>query len=1071
MMKTNNLLKRLSAVLAGLALSASMLLAQNMITVKGTVLDPEKQPVIGAAVMQTGTTNGAATDLDGNYSITVPMGADLTVSAIGYETLQIKVTSSSLNITLAEEASELDESVVIGYGTQKKASLTSAISNIQAEDITATKQANLTSALQGKVPGLQIRQNSGAVGWFDDEISLRGYGEPLVIIDGVARTSKSIQYWGWAQNESSASAALAELNPEDIESISVLKDASASIYGLGAQNGVILVTTKKGLIGKPTINYSNTFTLGYPTALPKETDVATYMEMVNEMNRNQKSAAKFSDELIAHYRNHDSGYEEFSWYDAVFKDHTFSQVHNVSLRGGNSATQYYVSGNITKQDAIYRADTGDYNRYGLTANFTTKLTENLTFTFQSSLNVTDQEMPPANTTQNAMYYGFITERTIPATLPDDPSKFVDPGGEHRNPAALMTSSVAGSKKDWTITVRNNADLKYDAPFLKGLNFQASAAYDIVDRRGSTLALQFPLYDLQTGAQVAVNPDKNQYSENWSQALKYYGRIQANYNTTIAQDHHLGATLALEGQINKRTAIGASRYYGDFYTHDIINQGDDAQDSNSGTRSSNASAGYAGRINYDYKGKYLVEVMGRYDGTYLYAPGHRWGFFPSYSLGWRISEEPFFKAIFPKINNLKFRWSDGFTGRPQGNAYDYLSGFTQSGNYVFDDGGQIPGFINHKPAQTIVSWAKVRMMDFGFDFEVWKGLLGGSVDWFWRRTSGIAANSTTTVPDFYGQSLPQMNLNADENVGIDLTIYHRNRVNDFNYRIALNATYSRYRSTYQEAEKTKIYTSAANYYASHMIGRWSNARSSSAYHWTGERFTSYDDMYSSNVYYGDMQKMLMGMYKIVDRNGDGSIDGNDVYYTWGEGNAPLQLGLIFSGSWRNLDFNISFTGATLVSKQVPLAGGMGYGFFKTFYENYLDRYHPADPSADPFDPSTEWVAGYWPALYPASSAYDQRDGSSSTAYNALTYGANQPYTFVNGTFLRLKSLEVGYTFRQAALQKAHIRSLRVYLNGTNLFTICNRLLAPYDPERNQGSYLGIAGSPLLRNFSAGININF
>ncbi len=1070
-MRTNNFLKRLVALGLGLVLGASVLSAQNL-TVKGTVLDANKEPVIGAAVMQAGTSNGAACDVDGKFTITVPSGAELVVSAIGYETLTVKVTSSTMNITLQEESTELEETVVVGYGTQKKASLTSAITNIQAEDITSTKQSDLVASLQGKVPGLQIRQNSGSVGWFDQDISLRGYGAPLVIIDGVARSSKSIQYWGWMSDNQSSSAALAELNPEDIESITVLKDASASIYGLGAQNGVILVTTKKGQIGKPTINYSNTLTFGVPTALPKEVDVATYMEMVNEQMRNHHEGSKYDAETIAHYRNHDPGYEDFSWYDAVFKGHTFSQVHNVSLRGGNNATQYYVSGNFTKQDAIYRADTGDYNRYGLTANFTTHLTPQLTFTFQSSINVTDQEMPPANTTQNAMYYGFLTDRTVHATLADDPNKFVDPGGEHRNPAALMTSSVAGSKKDRGITFRNNADLKYDAPFLKGLNFQASAAYDVVDRKSSTLSLHFPLYDQVTGNLATYNPDKNAYEETWNSYIKYYGRIQANYNTTIARNHHLGATLAAEATINQSRSIFARREYGDFFTHDIIDQGDSSTASNSGSRSSNASAGYVGRVNYDYQGKYLVELMARYDGTYLYAPGHRWGFFPSYSLGWRISEEKFFKSILPFVNNLKFRWSDGLTGRPQGNAYAYLSGFSSSGNYVFEDGGQVAGYVNHSPAETIISWAKVRMMDFGFDFEMWRGLLGGSVDWFWRNTSGIAAASTATVPEFLGISLPQMNLNADQNVGIDFTLYHRNHIKDFNYRIQFNASFSRYRSTYQKTEETKIYTSSANYYASHMVGRWSNARSSSTYHWLpgNPQFTSWADISSTNVYYGDdMEKLLPGMYKIQDRNADGTIDSNDLYYTWGEGNPPLQFGLVLSGSWKNLDFNVTFNAATLVSKQVPLSGGMGYGFFKTFYQNYMDRWHPADATADPFDPATEWVAGYWPALIPASSAYDQRNASSK--YNAITYGANQPYTFVDGTYLRLKSIEVGYTFHPTFLRKLHVRSLRVYANGTNLLTFCNKLLKPYDPERNQGSYLGIAGTPLMKNFSAGVNINF
>ena len=826
-MRTNNFLKRLVALGLGLVLGAGLMSAQNL-TVKGSVLDAEKQPVIGAAVLQVGTTNGAACDLDGNFTITVPSGAELEVSAIGYETLRVKVTSSTMHITLQEESTELEETVVVGYGTQKKASLTSSITNIQAEDITSTKQSDLVSSLQGKVPGLQIRQNSGAVGWFDQDISLRGYGAPLVIIDGVARQSRSRQYWGWYDNNSSSSAALAELNPDDIESITVLKDASASIYGLGAQNGVILVTTKKGQIGKPSVTYSNTLTFGVPTALPKEVDIATYMEVYNEMTRNNRKnpTTTYSDEEIAHYRNGDPGYENFSWWDAIFKSHTFSQVHNDSIRGGNQQTTYYLSGNFTNQDAIYRANTGDYNRYGFTANFTTKITPNLSVSFQSAINVTSQEMPPANTTQNAMYYALLTPRSVHATTRDNPDHYSSNVAENRNAVALMESSIAGSKKDNDVAFRNNLDVKYEAPFLKGLVLQASAAYDVVERKNSSLTKHFPLYDYESDILAAYNPDKNQYSENWNTYTKYYGRLQANYNTTIARSHHLGATLAAEATINKLRSISASREFGDFYTHDIISQGTADTQTNSGSRSSSAAAGYVGRVNYDYQGKYLVELMARYDGTYLYAPGHRWGFFPSYSLGWRVSEEKFFKSILPQVNNLKFRWSDGLTGYSQGDPYGYMVAYSTNGSTVFTDGAAITGYANHSPAQTIISWAKVRMMDFGFDFEVWRGLLGGSVDWFWRNTSGIAAASTASVPDMYGQSLPQENLNKSQNVGIDLSLSHRNHIKDFNYRVMFTATFSRSRTTYDASMENYPWPSANAYYASNAVGRWSDAHSAS-----------------------------------------------------------------------------------------------------------------------------------------------------------------------------------------------------------------------------------------------------
>lgn len=1057
------------AVLAiGLFLGASSLFAQETISVTGTVMDQQKVPIPGAAVIQAGTTVGTSTDKDGQFTINVPKGSVLEVSSIGFTTQKLKA-AEKMTIVLVEDSKLLDETIVVGYGTQKKASLTSAITNIKSEDIISTKQADLVSSLQGKVPGLMIRQNSGNVGWFDQELSLRGYGAPLVIIDGVARQSRSIKYWGWVEDNSSSSAALAELNPDDIESITVLKDASASIYGIGAQNGVILVTTKKGQIGKPSINYSNTLTYGVPTALPEEVDIAKYMELENEMRINHRQSPRFTADDIAHYRNHDPGYEDFSWYDAVMKNHSFSQVHNVSVRGGNQQTQYYLSGNLTDQGSIYRTDTGDYHRYGFTGNFTTKLTPSLSLTFQSAVNVTDQEMPPANTTQNAIYYGLLADRTIHATTKDNPNHYSDLSmSEHRNPVALMNSDVAGSNKSNSVTFRNNLDLKYEAPFLKGLSLQGSLAYDLVDRSTRSLTKHFPVYDYETGKRTAYNPDENQFSENWSNMIKYYGRFQANYNQTFKNVHHVGATFAMEATLNKSKNINAARRYGDFFTHDIINQGDASTATNGGSRSSSANAGYVGRINYDYKGKYLVEVMARYDGTYLYASGHRWGFFPSYSLGWRVSDEPFFKAILPKINNFKLRWSDGKTGQAQGKPYAYLPGYTSTTSYVFDDGGMLSGYANHSPAQTLISWADVRMMDFGFDFEGWKGLIGGSVDWFWRRTSGIADASSATVPDFYGISLPQMNLNDSENVGIDLVLTHHYHIKDFNYRVSFSATFARYRMTHLKSEDTAVYSSAADYYAKHTEGRWSDARSASTYHWLGghPQFSGWADIDDSKVLYSNSSSqndLLPGMYKIEDRNGDGIIDGNDVYYDWSWKNPPLQFGLIISGNYKRFDFNMTFNAATLTNKNVSLSGGMGYGFFRTFYKNYLDRWKLADGYTDPFDPQSKWEKGYWPAISSATAAYD--------SYSNATYRYNQPYTFVNGTYLRLKSVEVGYTFSSAMLRKAKIRSLRVYVNGTNLLTFCNKLLKPYDPERDQSSYLGVAGTPLMKNFSAGVNLNF
>jgi len=1038
--------------------------AQKSVVV--TVVD-DLGPIPGANVLVKGTTNGAMTDTEGQATITgVTAESVLQVSFIGYTTQEVTVgNQSNIKVTIALDSEVLEETVVVGFGVQKKASLTSAITNIQAEDIISTKQADLVSSLQGKVPGLQIRQNSGNVGFFDQDISIRGFGAPLVIIDGVARQSRTKSWGGFASGNSS-SAALAELNPEDIESITVLKDASASIYGIGAENGVILVTTKKGQVGKPSVSYSNVLTVGVPTALPKEVDVATWMEMENEMRTNHRESPRWTAEDIAHYRNGDPGYEDFSWYDAIMKDHTFSQTHNVSVRGGNQQTQYYLSGNLTSQDAIYKADTGDYHRYGFTGNFTSKITDHLTLTFQSAINITDQMTPSANTTLNALYYGYLADRVVQATVKDNPDHYTDlSAAEHRNPVALMQADVAGYVQDNGITFRNNIDLKYEAPFLKGLNIQASGAYDVVNRTSRSLTLHFPVYDYETDVLAAYNPDQNAISESVNTSIKYYGRVQANYAKTVADVHHFAGTLAVEATLNKGKSLSGSREYGDFYTHDILSQGQASTATNAGSRSENANAGYVGRFTYDYKGKYLVELMGRYDGTYLYAPGHRWGLFPSYSLGWRVSDEPFFKRILPKVNNLKVRWSDGKTGMSQGSAYAYLLGYSTNGSAVFDDASSITGYASHSVAETLISWADVRMQDIGVDFEVWHGLLGGSVDWYWRTTKGIASTASATVPDFYGISLPQMNYNTRQNVGIDFTLSHHNTIGKFDYRLAFNATFSRNRMTYLKTEETALYSSALNYYNSHTEGRWSNALSTSTYHWAGGQFTSWQDIADYKVMYSEKNSqndLLPGMYKIEDRDGDGYITSADKYYTWSEGNPPLQFGLVFSGRYKSFDFNMTLNAATLTTKEVGLSSGFGYGFFKTFYENYLDRWHLADGYTDPFDPQSKWETGYWPALSTATSMYD-------TSSNA-TYRYSQPYTLVDGTYLRIKSIELGYTFSSDLLRKAHLKSLRLYVNGSNLLTFCNKLLKYSDPERAT-TYYGIGTNPLMRNFSAGVNLNF
>ena len=1083
-MRVNHLLKRLLTVLCGLVLGASALLAQNTITVKGTILDPEKQPVIGAAVMQAGTSNGTATDLDGNFSLTVPMGADLTVSAIGYETLTVKATSSTLNITLNEESTQLDETVVVGYGTQKKASLTSAIANIRDEELNATKQADVTASLQGKVPGLLIRQVGGSAGDFDTDLNIRGFGEPIVVIDGVVRTAqrRGRQFSGNSFSNSSTSI-LSQLNPEDIESISVLKDASASLYGIGSQNGVILVTTKKGTVGKPTVRYTNTISFGVPTAIPEEVDIVTNLKYQNEMYANIHYPARYSDELIQHYINGDPGYVDTKWMDEVLKKNSFQQNHSVSVSGGNQQTQYYLSTRFNQDTGIYDGEGLGYKAFNFQGNVTTKITDNMTVVYQSSFDVNKRMgMSSNNSESNFFYYVAYSERIMAPTVYGNPSHYTYASGEHWNPVAILDTETMGYSKTSMHNYNNSLDVKYDAPFLKGLQLDAFASLNVSQRLTGVLDKSMAVYDYWTDEVIEAAKGTSQYAENWNKNMTLYGKLQANYNKRW-NNHNLSTMVAAETRIGWNKSIGGSAQYGAFYTHDTVSQAVSAGGSGtpSGSRGDSATAGYLGRIAYDYQGRYLVEVTGRYDATYLYAPGHRWGFFPAYSLGWRISDEPFFKKIFPWINNLKLRWSDGMTGQSQGSAYAWQLGYTTTSNYVFEPGQSTLGYANTSAAETILSWQRVRMMNFGVDFEMGRGIFGGSVDVFRRTRSGIGASSiySSKVPDFYGISLPQYNLNSAENVGIELQISHRHKIGDFNYRLTATATYARNRNTYTASNETAQYGSHEAYYKSFMEGRWSNALGGQTYHWTtkeGEQFHSWAEINDYNIYSGAAPNQLLpGMYKIEDRNGDGTINSSDMYYTFGSGagdglnwggpagnNPPLQFGLMVFMNYKSVDLSATFSGAALDHRFISLHGTYGYGYYGTFYKNYESHYHLADGYTDPFDPNSVWVEGYYPALR-------KTDGGYVTSGNG-TYAFTQPYNWINSTYLRLKSLEIGYTFPRNLTSKIGITQARIYASGTNLLTFCDKLLKPYDPERGFG-WIGGGGSPLIKTYSFGVNINF
>ena len=1061
--------KRLLPLLLGMLMGMQAVFGQNQVAVKGKVLDADGQPVIGAGIVQKGTTNGVTTDLDGNFSFVVPAGSVLEISSIGYATQEV-AAAPTVNVTLLEEATALEETVVVGYGTQKKASLTSAISNIRTEELNATKQSDALAALQGKVPGLLIRQRTGDAGDFNTDLKLRGYSEPIVIVDGLVRTAPRRSQETNTSYSQSGSAVLAQLNPEDIESISVLKDASAAIYGMGSENGVVIVTTKQGSIGAPTVKYSTRFSFGVPTALPDEVDILTWFKEANDMRANVGQVPMYSQDLIDHYINGDPMYTDNKWYSQFYRKFSFQQNHQVSLNGGNNQTQYYLSLSFNDDNGILNGPQLGYKSISWQGNVTTNITKNLKVVYQSSLSWNAKVGTPSNANQNFYTRGLYSERYIPWNVPSNPTHWsFNPGNESRNAVGAL-NGANGYDKTKNNSFTNSLTATYTVPFIKGLRLQGQVSYDYQFRKTRQLTLAFPLYDWETDEYITNNKDTNAITERWDGRTTLYGKFQANWSREFGK-HSIGAMAAAEANLQWQADLRGDREFGEFFTHDVLEQAPEDGWENRGTRSSNAKGGYIGRINYEYAGKYLAEVMARYDGSYFYAPGYRWAFLPSYSLGWRISEERFFKAIFPFITNLKLRWSDGISGGNQGSAYQYLLGYKKSGStYVFNDGGSVVGYNSTQVAETLLSWTRTYMRDFGFDWEINRGILGGSIDWFWRERTGKAARSSSTVPDMYGIDLPQLNLNSTENVGIDLELSHRMRFKDFNYRITGTATFSRERDTYQETERTAIYSSAQEYFENHTEGRWDNALDGKYYEWNGKgqfsgwpEINDYPVLYDRSSSHSNMTSMVPGMYKIDDRNGDGVISSADQYYSWKETNPPLQFGLMLFFEYKHFDLSATFNGAALSHKLMQMSGGMGYGWSKTLFVNHLDHYRLADGYTDPRDPNSVWVPGYWPALAPASGAED--------ATSNATYRYVQPYSWVDNAFFRMKSIEMGYTFPKSLVGKIGLKSVRVHASATNLLTFCNPIVKVWDPETYQASRRGASGAPLLKTFVIGTSISF
>ncbi|MHC1705733.1 MAG: SusC/RagA family TonB-linked outer membrane protein [Tenuifilaceae bacterium] len=1036
-------MKRLLLFFYVFLIGFGMMSMQAQVQITGKVTD-QSGDLPGISVLEKGTTNGAITDLNGFYKITVAnTDAILIFSFVGYTTQEITVGSLTvINIKMETEELKIDELVVVGYGTQKKPTLTGAISSISNDEIVATKTQNVQNLMTGKVAGVRVVQKTSEPGSFTNLFDIRGMGAPLYVIDGVPRGD------------------LARLDGMDIESISVLKDASASIYGMRAANGVVLVTTKKGKKGKPEMTYSGYWGTQIPAEILKPVGALNRMQLMNErdMRNNYLSPSlTFSDAQMEEYRN--GTLKSTDWYDETIRNRAPQQTHNLSVSGGTDDISYYFNFGYSSQEGFFKSNSLNYEKANVRANIDAKIANGLKFSLKLS-GISDETMRQNATTREIfkLLWRSLPSQTVYANNNQD--YLQKPSGDIMNAIGATNIDMSGYNKQVNRIFTTSADLTYDVPFIEGLSAKAMVSYDpkFVDLYNFTKSYKEYNYDAITDTYSGIDknaPGSFLRSNQLIQNKLFQGSL--NYKKTFAFEHNFKALALLEFSHAESDQLYAKRFLNipidQLYVGNALLQ---EGSSNNDQIYEYISRAVVGRVNYDFAGKYLFEYSFRYDGSSRFPKDKQWGYFPNYQLGWRMSEELFIKDNLSFISNLKIRGTYGVLGDDAAaNQYSFISGYDYPYNGGSTQQGQYPSgyFFNgvfynvlgfRAPANMDVTWYTSETYDLGLDIDLWKDKLGLTVDIFKRDRKGLLANRNVAVPSTYGTNMPQVNINSDQTRGIDLEVRHKNKVSDITYSAVGTFSYTRTKRIHVEGSN-KI--SKGNSW-----DNWKNGQGS-RYNdiWFGLEgdgwYQSFDEISQSGLPTGT--NILPGDYKYKDWNNDGVIDGNDDHPIAINGTNPLVFfGLNLAAEYKGFDLRMMFQGAAMayVAYAEQLATPLSWDGNALDY--LMNRWHPVDPTANPYDPNNQWVSGKY-------------------QYGAKAGDANSTHMIQDGKYVRLKTIEFGYSLPKKWLKMVKLTDLRVYISGYNLLTFTNvEALDPEHPGLDEGYTY-----PLNKTINFGVNLSF
>ncbi|MGN6352016.1 MAG: SusC/RagA family TonB-linked outer membrane protein [Parafilimonas sp.] len=1015
-------------------------------TITGKIISATDQsPLQGVTVMVVNSSHGTVSGMDGAFTINAPIGSTLNFSIAGFASKSIKISGGDLGIiSLEADLVALDSVVVIGYGTQKKVNLTGAVSTVPVKTLQEAPVTNFSNTLAGRLPGVIAINGSGEPGADGSSILIRGNhslnnNAPLVVVDGVPTPSEILE----------------RINPNDIENISVLKDATASIYGSESANGVILITTKKGRKNQSaqvTLNLNQGY--NQPSRFPKMAGAIDYMEMLNEAAIYHGTTAQFSKETIEAYKdpNRDPWlYPSTDWFNEGLKKLSPQTNGNLSVQGGTAALTYFLSLGGLTQDGYYKQSATRYNQFNIRSNITSQVSKNIKIGLNLSGRKEDRNFPTVSAGQ--------IFRMLMRGRPTDPAFFPNglpgPDQEGGNQPVVTGTPATGYDHNQRYYMTGNLSLDITIPGVEGLSIRGLLSYNKQFQEVKVWKTPWNLYTFDKQAYInndmqdpesfltafSAGPTDPSLSQNYYQEQKILENIVANYKRSFG-DHDITLMGGAESQrFNDNTFNAFRRNYISTSISELF-AGSQENWTNNGSSAKGSRVSYFGRIDYAYQHKYLFQIVGRYDGSYLFPEDSRFGFFPAFSGGWRISEEPFFKNSVSFVDELKIRGSWGKTGNDITNpdalveAQQYYSGFQFGSGYVLGIDQIAQNIAPTYVANPYITWERANQFNVGIDGALLKNKLSFTVDYWNQLRSGILIARNASVPQSTGLTLPKENLGKVKSWGYDGNITLNQKLNeDLSFNVSLNAGYSTTKiifwdeppgsPAYQVSTGKKISTGL--YYKA--IGIFQNEKQVEDYpHWNGARP-------------GDV------IFEDVD--GNGVINADDRIRV-NKNTTPVWTGGISLGlNWKQLSARIFFQGSAGDVQYVSTeSGDIG---------NYLAEFASQRWRPDPDDLTGMTAAGG--ATYSGPRTFDRGDTYWTTN--------NNTYFLRSTDYIRLKSVEIGYNLPHTLLKKlGGINDFRIYVNGYNLLTWDKFKIMDPEASNAAGDYY-----PQTRVYNIGFNLTF